>query len=179
MTSDFFRQQRNALNAKFLAGPFRVVRNELVLRIVLHFDDAQSRRLDVAAVAVLLRCTPDARQPRVSSYTQCCQATALSGFEPGRAAGADHQSRLLGADDLGAGHPPAMRGAGDPSRRDARRGTAALCLRKAAAHGDLSDCGLRTISCGNGVVAELAPGRGEGRDEKIGPRRDGHHPPCR
>jgi hypothetical protein len=26
LTSDFFRQQRNALNAKFLAGPFRVVR---------------------------------------------------------------------------------------------------------------------------------------------------------
>src|SRR5690349_19486264 len=48
------RQQRDAFDAEFLAGAARVVRDELVRRIVLDFDHVHACGCDLGAIVVLL-----------------------------------------------------------------------------------------------------------------------------
>src|SRR5947209_5343177 len=62
--SGLLRQQRDALDAEFLAGALGVVRNELILLIVFHLDDAQSRRLDLATIVGVLCRATDAGGPQ-------------------------------------------------------------------------------------------------------------------
>src|SRR5262249_58662257 len=61
--SGFDRQQRHALYAELAASALRVIRDELVLRIVLDLDEAQSCVRDHPAVIVLLRRAADASRP--------------------------------------------------------------------------------------------------------------------
>lgn len=56
-------QQRDALYAEFLAGATRVVRDELVGRIVLDFDHLHAGRCDLAAIVVLLGGSANAGGP--------------------------------------------------------------------------------------------------------------------
>jgi hypothetical protein len=81
------RDERDALHAVLARRTLRVLRNELVLRVVPHVRHAQPRCLDRRSVIADLHCAPDASGPK-------------------RRVAGDAFGQLRFGDDVGEGKPP-------------------------------------------------------------------------